>query len=133
VELGQADQDERQERSAVPLVVEQDVKMVERVLVEEVRLVEEKDGMDAVLGQLLDVGRDRVEDCRRRGRGREPERDAELAVEVAPAERGVVAVGQAEAGMRDAMRSSPAFCVIHRRGCRRETLLTSVTRHREAA
>jgi hypothetical protein len=36
--------------------------MVERVLVKEVRLVEQKDGVDAVAAEVLDVGADRVED-----------------------------------------------------------------------
>jgi hypothetical protein len=41
-ELGQADEDEREQRAAVPLVVEQDVEVVEGVLVQEVGLVEEE-------------------------------------------------------------------------------------------
>ena len=40
-ELGEADEDEREQRAAVPVVVEQDVEVVERVLVQEVGLVEE--------------------------------------------------------------------------------------------
>jgi hypothetical protein len=43
--------------------------MLEDVLVKQVSLVEEKNGMDALLPELLDVGADRVEDgCRRRFR-----------------------------------------------------------------
>ena len=45
LKLGQADEDQGQERPAIPLVVEQDVQVVEGVLVEEVRLVEEEDGV----------------------------------------------------------------------------------------
>lgn len=54
-ELGQPDEDEREQRAAVPLVVEQDVEVVEGVLVQEVSLVEEEDRVDALAGELLDV------------------------------------------------------------------------------
>src|SRR5438445_4775698 len=103
VKLGKGDEDEREQRATVPLVVEQDLEMVERVLVEEVRLVEEEDRMDALLGEVLDVGRDRVEDGGGGRRRRQAERDAELAIEVATTEGGIVAVGEAEAGVGDAM------------------------------
>ena len=46
---------------------------------------------------------DRVEDGGRRRGGGQAESLAELAIEVAPAEGGVVAVGQPEAGLRQAM------------------------------
>jgi hypothetical protein len=36
--------------------------MVERVLVQQVRLVDQEDGHDSLLGKLLDVGGDRPED-----------------------------------------------------------------------
>jgi hypothetical protein len=88
-QLGEADEDERQERAAVPLVIEQDVQMVERVLVQEVAFVEEEDGMDAVASEVLHVRRDRVEDGGGRGGRREAERDTELAGEVASTERDV--------------------------------------------
>ena len=81
--------------------------MVERVLVEEMGLVEEKDRVDAFLGQVLDHGRHGVEDRGRGRRRRQAQRDAELAIEVAAAERRVVAIGQAEAGVRDAMAEGP--------------------------
>src|SRR5439155_17898248 len=45
-QFGQADEDEREQRPAVPLVVEQDVEVVEGVLVQEVGFVEEEDRMD---------------------------------------------------------------------------------------
>ncbi len=89
-QLGQADQDQRKQGAAVPLVVEQDVQVVERVLVQEMALVEEEDRVDPVATEILHVGRDGVEDCCRRRRGRQAERDAHLAVEVAAAERDVV-------------------------------------------
>jgi transposase InsO family protein len=73
------------------------VQVVERVLVEEMGFVEEEHGMDALGDAVLDVSAERVEQAARRRRGREPDGVAELAVEVAAAERGVVAVGQAEA------------------------------------
>jgi hypothetical protein len=43
-EVGQTDEDEREERATVPLVIEQDVEVVERVLVEELSLVEQETG-----------------------------------------------------------------------------------------
>ena len=72
--------------------------MVESVLVQEVGFVEEKDRVDALARQLLDVGRHGVEEVAGGGRGREAECEAELAVEVATTERGVVRVGQSVAG-----------------------------------
>ena len=60
--------------------------MVESVLVQEVGFVEEKDRVDALARQLLDVGRHGVEEVAGGGGGREPEREAELAIEVAAAE-----------------------------------------------
>ena len=81
-QLGEADQDERKERSAVPLVVEEDVQMVERVLVEEVGFVEEKDRIDALPPELLDMGGDAMEDRRGGGVGSQADGQAKLAVEV---------------------------------------------------
>ena len=60
-ELGEADEDEREERAAVPGVVEQDVQVLEGVLVQQVGLVEWEHGGDALLGALLDVATDGVE------------------------------------------------------------------------
>ena len=97
-QLGQSDEEEREQGARVPLVVEQDVEVIEGVGVQEVGLVEEEDGVDAVLAELLDVGADGVEDGRRGGGGGEAQGEAELAVEVALAERRVVAVGEAEFG-----------------------------------
>lgn len=107
--LGEDDEDEREERAAVPVVVEQDMEVVEGVLVQEVGLVEEEDGMDALAGELLDVGRHGVEEVA--GGGRQAEGEAELAVEVAAGEGGVVGVGQAVAGGGDAVedRAIPAY------------------------
>src|SRR5262249_61393342 len=86
-----------------PRVVEQDVQMVERVLVKQVRLVNQKHRMDALFGAFLDMARDGIEQGTCSGRGRQAERDAELAIEVTPAECGVVVVGQPEACGRNAM------------------------------
>jgi len=77
--------------------------MVECVLVEEVGFVEEEDGMDALARELFDVGRHGVEKVAGGGSGREAEGEAELAVEVAATEGGVVRVGQAIAGRGDAV------------------------------
>lgn len=105
-QLGQADEEQGQERAAVPLVVAQDVQVIEHVLVEQVRLVEQEDGVALLGGELLDVARDLVEDG---GGGLrvEAEGEADVPVEVASAERGVVAVGQAEAGLGEAASQGP--------------------------
>ena len=47
-QVGKADEHEREQRAAVPRVVEQDVQVVEGVLMEQVRLVDEEDGVDAL-------------------------------------------------------------------------------------
>src|SRR3954463_9792767 len=75
--------------------------MVEGVLVQEVGFVEEEDRVDALARQLLDVRRHGGEEVAGGGRGREAECEAELAVEVATTERGVVRVGQSVAGGGD--------------------------------
>src|SRR3954468_18813477 len=75
--------------------------MVEGVLVQEVGFVEEEDRVDALARQLLDVRRHGVEEVAGGGRGREAECEAELPVEVATAERGVVRVGQSVSGGGD--------------------------------
>src|SRR5215831_3436213 len=63
--------------------------------------------MHALLGQVLDVGGDGVEDggggCRRG----QTEGEAQLPIKIAPAEGGVVAVGQAEACLRGAVTQGP--------------------------
>ncbi len=107
LEVGEAHEDQRQQRAAIPFVIQEDVQVVERVLVKQVRLVEQEDRMDALSAEVLDVSADGVEDGGRRRSGGEAERLAELAIEVAPAERGVVAVGQSEAGLRQPMTHGP--------------------------
>src|SRR5689334_7141187 len=101
--LGETDEDDRQQRATVPGVIEQDVQVIERVLVEQVRLVDQEHRMDALLGALLDVAGDGIEQGAGGGSRREAERDAELAIEVAPAERGIVVVGEPEARGWNAM------------------------------
>ena len=61
-ELGESDEDQGQEGLGVPFVVEQDVKVVEGVLVQEVGFVEQEDGVGALGGEHLDVGGDGVKD-----------------------------------------------------------------------
>ena len=107
LEVGEAHEDERQEGSAVPFVIQEDVQMVEGVLVKQVCLVEQEDRVDAVASEVLDVGADGVEDGRRGGGRGQAEGLAELAVEVAAAEGGVVAVGQPVAGLGQAMTHGP--------------------------
>jgi hypothetical protein len=68
--------------------------------VEQVGLVDEQHRVDLFGAELFDVGADREEDGRRRGARREAEGETDVAVEVAPAERDVVAVGQTKAVLR---------------------------------
>ena len=65
--LGESDEDERQQCTTVPGIVKQDMQMVERVLVQQVRLVEEEHRVDALGGAVLDVAADRVERAARGG------------------------------------------------------------------
>lgn len=58
--LGQTDEHEAQQRAAVPGVVGQDVEVVEDVLVKQVSLVEEEDGVAPLLAELLDMTGDLV-------------------------------------------------------------------------
>lgn len=55
VEIGQTEQDEGEQGATIPGVIEQDVQRVEGVLMEQVGLVEDEDGEEALLGELLDV------------------------------------------------------------------------------
>jgi hypothetical protein len=55
------------------------------------------DGVETGGGELLDVARDGEEDGRRGGLGRQAQGQAQLAVEVAPAQGCIVSVGEAEA------------------------------------
>jgi len=103
LKLGEADEDDGEQGPAVPVVVEQDVEVAEHVGVEQVRLVEEEDGVDAAGGELMHVRGDSVEHGGRGGLRLQPERQAQLPVEVAAAERRVVAVRQAEALLGEAM------------------------------
>ena len=71
--------------------------MIEHVLVQQVRFIEQQHRVYAFPAKLLDVRADGVEDRGRRRLGREPKSEAELPVEVAPSEGGVVAIRKPEA------------------------------------
>jgi hypothetical protein len=103
IEFGQADQDEREEGFAVPLVVKEDVEVIESVLMKQMGLVEQKHRMDADAGELDDVGGHGMKHAGGGGRGHEAHGEAELAVEVTPAQCGVVTVGEAEGALRELM------------------------------
>ena len=77
--------------------------MVERVLVKEMRLVEEKGRVNAVAAELLDMSRYGVEDGGGGRRRRETEGEADLAIEIATPEGGIVAIREAKAGLGNAM------------------------------
>jgi hypothetical protein len=79
------------------------MQVVERVLVEEVRLVNQEHRVDALFSALLDMATDGMEQGAGRSGRRETERDAELAIEVPTAERGIVIVGEPEARGRNAV------------------------------
>lgn len=102
-QIRQPDEDERQEGTGVPLVVEQDVEMVESVGVKQVSLIEEEERVDALFSELLDMRADGEEEGRRSGLGVEPQGEAELPIEVALAQSGIVAVGEAVLSGRQSM------------------------------
>src|SRR5215208_1279532 len=79
------------------------MQMVEHVLMKQVRLVKQEDGMDTLASEILDMEADGIEDGGRRRRGIQAERQTELAIEITPSKRGIVAVGQPEACLRQAM------------------------------
>ena len=97
--------------------------MVERVLVQQVRFVEQEDRMHALAGELLDMGTDGAEEISGRGATGEAESVAELAIEVAPAEGGVVAVGQAEAALRERMTQGAQHARLADAGLAQSTTL----------
>src|SRR5882762_7704886 len=82
------------------------MEVVECVLVEEVGLVEEKHRMDAFGGAVLDVATERVEQTTGGGCRGQADGVTQLTIEIATAERGIVAVREAEAGGRDAVAKS---------------------------
>ena len=97
VELRQADEDKGEERPAVPRVVEQDMEVVERVLVQEVGFIDKEDREQSLLRKLLDVSANRIEDVARcvMTPG-QTEGEAELPIEIATSERHVMAIGEAK-------------------------------------
>lgn len=94
--------------------------MSEDVGVEQVGLVEEEDGVDAGLCELMNLRGDRVEDGRGGGLGGEAEGDAQLPIEIAAAEGGVVAVGEAEALPGEALAQSAQDAGLADAGLARE-------------
>src|ERR1700729_1196262 len=98
LEVGKSDEDQGEQRLLVPLVIEQDVQVVERVLVEQVSLVDEEDGTDALFGEVLDVGADGEEEIAGGGGLRQPEGEAEMAIEVSASDGRILAVDEPEVG-----------------------------------
>src|SRR5882724_5297179 len=94
--------------------------MIEGVLMQEMRLVEEKDGVGPFAAEVLHVSGDGVEDGGGRGRGGKPEGEAELAVEIASCEGGVVAVGETQALLRKAGSQRPQDTGLADSGLARE-------------
>jgi hypothetical protein len=98
LEVRQSDEYEREEGLLIPLVVEKDVQVVERVLMKEVGLVDEEDGADALFGEVLDVGANGEEEISRGGGLREAEGEAEMAIEVSASDGRILAVDESEVG-----------------------------------
>src|SRR5215213_10217807 len=71
------------------------------------RLIEEKDRVNLVSAEIVPVRLDREEQVGCGGGGVQAEGVAEIAVEVAAAERGVAAVRQTEAGLRQLVAKRP--------------------------
>jgi hypothetical protein len=72
------------------------------------------------------MGADCEEDGRGRSAGRESESKADVAVEVAPSERDVVAVGKAEAILREAVTQSAQYARLANAGLADEHGVTSL-------
>ena len=89
---------EREQGLGVPLVVEQDVQMVEGVLMKEVCLVDEKDGADVFLDGVLDVRADGEEEVTGGVGLGHSQRETKMAIEVASAKGEVLAVDKSEVG-----------------------------------
>jgi hypothetical protein len=104
LEVRQSDEYEREEGLLIPLVVEKDVQVVERVLMKEVGLVDEEDGADALFGEVLDVGANGEEEISRGGGLREAEGEAEMAIEVSASDGRILAVDESEVGGARAWR-----------------------------
>src|ERR1700733_2536067 len=98
VEVGESDENEREEGLRIPLVVEQDVQMVEGVLMKEVSLVDEEDGAHVLFDEVLDMSADREEQVAGGVDLGQTESEAEMTVEVAPPDGAVLAVDKSEVG-----------------------------------
>ena len=61
LEIGQPDQDEAEQCSTVPLIVQHNVRMVECILMQQMTLVENEHRMQMLPPELLDIVADRVE------------------------------------------------------------------------
>ena len=99
-QLGETDQDERQQRLLVPLVVGEDVQVTQDGVEQKVRLIEQEEWMHALSCEFFDVRRKGVKHGSGGGLARDAQRETQLPVEVTAAERGVAAVGQAKACLR---------------------------------
>src|SRR4029077_12828569 len=90
--------------------------MVERVLMQQMRLVDEKDGQQALLTELLDMGVDGPENVTGVVTVRQSEGEAQLPIEVAPTEGDVMAVGEAEPLLGKRVAQSPQHASLARSG-----------------
>ena len=77
--------------------------MLEDILMKQVSFIDEKDRMDLARPELVHMRADCVENCGRGGRRRQFECKTDMTIEVATAERGVVAIGESKAVLRKAM------------------------------
>lgn len=90
----------------IPRVVREDVQMLEDVGAHQLSLIEQKDGMDMLTGEFLDMVGQGPQDSGRGGLHRQAQGQAQLAVEVAATQCGVVAV-QSEAGLGQSHAKGP--------------------------
>jgi hypothetical protein len=97
-QVGKSDEDEGEEGLGIPLVVEEDMEVVERVLMEQMGLIDEEDGAYALLGEILNVCADGEEEISGGGRLREAEGEAEMAIEVSSPDGRILAIDESEVG-----------------------------------
>jgi hypothetical protein len=96
------------------------VQVVHHVLVKHVSFIDEKDWVHSFAAEIFDVRRDCIEDGGGSRRRRKADGGAELPIEVAAAERGIVAVRQAKPLGRNALAQCPEYACLSDAGIARE-------------
>jgi len=97
LKFGQAHKHYRQQRSRVPFVVQQDMQMSQNVVMQHMGFVKNQYGMLLASCKISNVGGDSEEQCCGGCLGGDAQGKTKLSVEITPAKRWIVAVGQPKA------------------------------------